>query len=474
MLWFGVGMQDETFATAGASHLVEHLVLAEQPRSHLDLDGTVDVATTCFSATGRPAEVAAFLTRLCASLADLPTHRLALEAAVIDVEGGVGADPTMAAAWTARFGIQGPGMVSVRGHGPGSITAETVREHARRWFTAPTAALAVVGPWPEGVTLPLAAGSRPPRWVREPAGGDGPTWVSAPSPGVGLLLDRPDPHDGAGAVALTVLAERLIDVVRHRLALSCSVGSDVLTVGDGDVMTLALDAAEGRAGDVAAVVWEQLGDLADHGPAPQELAHVLAGYAAETDAGDDDDDEDVARAEPVRAAGTTVLGARLRPLDEIAAGVTAVTADQVRGFLARARTTALLVVPDDQRLPEAVEGIRERPWCAVADALPEGRAHRGPLLARAPSRDARQRLVVGERALGLRHADGETCTIAWDEVAGAIPFMDDGVMVMGVDRCSIPVHPDSYGRSVFDAVCARLGHHLEDLHRARAATGARR
>jgi hypothetical protein len=35
-LVFGVGTRHDTFRTAGVTHLVEHLVMAAQPKSHLE------------------------------------------------------------------------------------------------------------------------------------------------------------------------------------------------------------------------------------------------------------------------------------------------------------------------------------------------------------------------------------------------------------------------------------------------------
>jgi hypothetical protein len=78
-LMFGVGLRDETYATLGVTHLIEHLVMGALPKSHLDCNATVDVESTMFYATGKPEAVATFLTRVCEALSDLPTDRMALE-----------------------------------------------------------------------------------------------------------------------------------------------------------------------------------------------------------------------------------------------------------------------------------------------------------------------------------------------------------------------------------------------------------
>ena len=187
-LVFGVGIRDETYATLGITHLVEHLVMGALPKSHLECNAMVDVATTSFMATGRPEAVGAFLEQVCRALGHLPTHRIALETGVLQAENCPGAHPTAAVLWGARFRLAGHGQAGAGGGVPGVLTERQVLEHARRWFVRRNAALVWHGPRPEGLRLPLGEGWRTVRPVPRPRPQTGPVWTTGPTAGVGLLV----------------------------------------------------------------------------------------------------------------------------------------------------------------------------------------------------------------------------------------------------------------------------------------------
>ncbi|TNM69688.1 insulinase family protein [Streptomyces sp. NP160] len=472
-LVFDVGLRDESFETVGLTHLVQHLVWAQLPRTRCEVDVTVAVDHTEFSAYGRPDEVGDVLRRVCTALADLPLDRLEREKSALVADGTVGADMTMAVSWAARYGFDGPGLALTDGLGPLVLTGEEALAHAAERFHAGRAALGVLGPLPEGLSLPLRADGTAPRAPRRhprPRLGDGPEWVQAPTEGVGLLLDGLEPYDAAADVARTVLCERLQDVARTGHGLTYSVSSDLLDGVDGDVFTVALDVREGMGAEVAGLVWEQLADLATNGPTPAELDHALTGSAAELDASDDD----VADAEPFRTAFHTALYGRVRTLEEVSAGLAGVTREAVRDRLAAAARRALLVVPDGFRVPDAAlqaAPIAERSWCAVAPALPPGRQHRPPLLDRLRSKLARRRLVVTEECIALQDETGAVHVVRWDEVAGVdeLPYSEGGLGIVGRHLCGLPVHPDAYGREAFDEVLRRLAPQVERLRQAQRA-----
>ncbi|MBC3760865.1 hypothetical protein ACUN7V_16445 [Quadrisphaera oryzae] len=478
VLFFGVGLQDESFETIGLTHLVEHLVMAQLPKSHLDANATVTVDHTAFYAHGRPDEVGAFLRRVCTALADLPLDHLDREKDVVATEASVGADLTTAAAWAARYGFAGAGLVVTPGYGPLVHTAQGVAAHVAAHFTAGRAAIGVLGPLPEGLELPLRPGgpspadASAPRRFPRPRLGDGPEWVEdAPSPGVALLLDGLDPDDHAVRVAQTLLAERLEEVERNHAELTFSVVSETVDGPDGDVFTLAVDGPEDSAGEAARLVWEQLGDLAANGPAQAELDDVLRAYADRVDP----TDEDVAENEPFRLAAETAIGvAAGRPgataLAQIAAGVARTTREDVRDLLATAARRALLVVPEGARLPESaqqVAPISRRPWCPEVAELPPGRQLRPPLWRRLARTCADRTLVLGEHSIAQRDETGIVHEVRWEDVVGVVEKDGGpGVVVLGLDTCHIWVHPHCYGRPVLEEVLRRLAPHTERMRRA--------
>ncbi|TXR55463.1 insulinase family protein [Quadrisphaera setariae] len=492
VLFFGVGLQDESFETIGLTHLVEHLAMAQLPKTHLDANASVTVNHTAFYAHGRPDDVGAFLRRVCEALADLPLDHLAREKDVVAAEAGVGADLTTAAAWTARYGFAGAGLVATPGYGPLVHTEADVVSHLAAHFTAGRAALGVLGPLPEGLALPLPPGGlttgpapgtvsetagapaavQAPRRFPRPRLGDGPEYVEgAPSPGVALLLDGFDPDDQAVRVAHTLLCERLEDLEREHQALVFSVVSETVDGPDGDVFTLAVDGPEEQAGDVARLVWEQLGDLAANGPTQAELDDVLQAYADQVDPTDDD----VRESEPFRLAAETAIAVAAgrpgaTPLARIAAGVAATTREDVRERLATAARRALLVLPGEASLPESaqrVAPIAERPWCPQAPELPPGRRLRPKLHRRLLGSCADRTLVLGVDSIAQQDEDGTVHAVRWDEVVGVVEVEGGpGVAVIGPDTCHVWVHPHSYGKAAHAEVLERLAPHAERMRRA--------
>src|SRR5687767_10591660 len=99
-LVFRVGARHETFRTVQVSHLVEHLVMAALPKSHLDCNASVDVDTTTFEATGRPEQVVDFLHRVCRRICELADPAgsldgLAREAGVLEAEDSTAVHPAL-------------------------------------------------------------------------------------------------------------------------------------------------------------------------------------------------------------------------------------------------------------------------------------------------------------------------------------------------------------------------------------------
>src|SRR5947209_4483379 len=140
----------------------------------------VDVETTTFHATGRPAAVAAFLTGVCESISRLPLDRMDQEVGVLQAEDCAGSHPTAAALWAARFGLAGPGLALVGAGMPDRLTEAVVLAHARRWFVRGNAVLIWRGCRPDDLRLPLPEGPRPERIATPARPQPGPVWLQGP------------------------------------------------------------------------------------------------------------------------------------------------------------------------------------------------------------------------------------------------------------------------------------------------------
>ncbi len=456
-LVFGVGLRDETYATLGITHLIEHLVMGTLPKSHLDCNATVDVESTVFYATGRPAAVAAFLAGVCAALSDLPVERMEKEIGVLQAENCTGSHPTAAVLWAARFRLDGPGLALAGGGVPEWLTEDAVREHARKWFVRNNAAAVWHGDRPDGLRLPLPAGSPPERPLPATRVQTGPLWLQGPTAGAGLLLTVADPLDAAVGVGLDVLTERMRDVARMERGLSYSADMEVVEVAPGHrEVAVLVDAREGQEAEVARVLWEQYLDLCDRGPSRAEVEHSVEGFAEHLDSGDD-----AVLADLSRTAFAQVFGLPVRPAAERLPAWRAVTPEQAAAALRACRPSAVLALPEKVNPGPLPGGIERTYLCNYVPVLARGTMFRPSLLARALHREARISLVVTDTILAHGDSDGDGHVIPWPEVEAAIPAREgNGVFVVGRNLCGIDVHEDVYGRRAVDAVRAHLPRHV--------------
>jgi hypothetical protein len=456
-LVFGVGLRDETYATLGITHLIEHLVMGTLPKSHLDCNATVDVESTVFYATGKPAAVAAFLTGVCAALSDLPVERMEKEIGVLQAENCTGSHPTAAVLWAARFRLDGPGLALAGGGVPEWLTEAAVREHARTWFVRDNAAALWHGERPDDLRLVLPEGPRPARQRPAVRVQTGPLWLQGPTAGAGLLLTVPDALDAATGIGVDVLTERMRDVARTERGLSYHADLEIVDIAPGHrEVAVVVDAREGQEAEVARVLWEQYLDLCERGPSPAELEHSVEGFAEHLDSGDD-----VTLADLSRAAFADVFGLPFRPAAEGVPAWRAVTPEQVAAALRSCRPSAVLALPERVDPGPLPGGIERTYLCNYVPVLPKGTTFRPSLLARALHKEARIQLVVTDTYLAHGDSDGDGHVIPWPEVEAAVPALEgNGVFVVGRNLCGIDVHEDVYGRRAVDAVRARLPQHV--------------
>ncbi|MFF5182800.1 M16 family metallopeptidase [Streptomyces sp. NPDC000345] len=192
-LFFRVGRADETLATAGITHLVEHLALHRLGLSDLHYNGATANAYTLFHVTGSEEEVVRYLNTVCAALRDLPMDRLETEKEILRTEAaGRGSGPNhQMPLW--RYGAQSYGLSSYSELGTWSLTADQVRDWAATRFTRDNAVLWITSDHvPDGLDLTLPRGSRLP----------------APAPTSALPVTPAYIHGDDGHVVLTSVVRR--------------------------------------------------------------------------------------------------------------------------------------------------------------------------------------------------------------------------------------------------------------------------
>lgn len=160
-LLFRVGRADETLATAGITHLVEHLALHQQDVGEFHYNGATADLYTHFLVEGSAEHVVEYFDSVCASLRNLPMHRLETEKEILRTEQSGRGDSLAGQLPLIRYGAQGYGLSSYREIGLAALSPERVRQWARTHFTRDNAVLWIAGErLPDGLRLDLPAGQR--------------------------------------------------------------------------------------------------------------------------------------------------------------------------------------------------------------------------------------------------------------------------------------------------------------------------
>jgi predicted Zn-dependent peptidase len=425
-LVFGVGRADETFVRGGLTHLVEHLAMYAAGRWAIDVNASVDLTTTEFTATGPPAQVAAFLRAVCLALTDLPTDRLAVETDVLRTEGAAVAGPTVGALLTERYGIAGPGLAAAREPALRSLIAEEVRDWARTWFSRRNAALWLVGPEIPDLTLPLTDGPAPSHAPVSRVPIRTPAWAPlSQEDRVAIGADLPD--DPALGSTLGILRVRIEDELRHRRGIAYAVEADRIVVDSGNrFVVLTTDVRPGQVDVAAPLMWRQVQHLARQGPRPEELQFeraVMETYL----------DDPRAALDEVRAhAHGHVTGGAARTSDQMRADAASLTADDVRRVAGALASSALVAVPEPlESLSQELARLPE--W---STAVVSGRQFERKRLSGVPKG---ARLVVGAEGMSVALTDDERITVRWAEAVGLIRTGPGEWLLFGRDGFSIPI-----------------------------------
>lgn len=425
-LVLGVGRRDEDVVRGGVTHLVEHLAMRALGRTSLDCNATVDVASTQFTATGTPEQVAGFLRAVCAALADLPTDGLSAEAGVLRAEAGMPAPPALGALLGELYGPQGVGLAGFREPALHALTADDVRGWAATRFVRGNAALWLTGPPPPGLELPLP---------------DGPSPAPTPSPARDLPLPALVEIGPEGLVALgaeaaygvavgaacRVLRTRVEDELRHRRGLSYVVMLDQVPVAaDRRFVAVTADCHDGREAVAARALWQELRKLAESGPTAEELAHDLEGLGTYVD------DPRAVHEELHEAAVAEVTGREFVAAGELRDRLARVTPAEVAQAATALRDGALVGVPFDTEVTLA-GAARLQTWST--ETLP------GETFARRRGGDAPRgaRLVVGDEGVSVVLNPSDVLTVRWADARALLEVGPGEWSLLGADGISVPL-----------------------------------
>lgn len=279
---FRVGTADERAASAGISHLVEHLVVGAARGGSPHENGTTTSTGTYFHTAGSVDEVLSYITSVTRVLAALPLERLDAEKQIILVEGGSrpAGDPLR----LLRYGAAGYGIAHLPEElGMHRLTETEVREWARTRFTRSAAAVFLSLPvapttplrLPAGLDLSaLPEGPRPPAPVLEDRLQQLPA-ASFQSVG-GIVLESVVERTAAAAVTVGVLRRDLFRRLREERGLSyrAEARQEPRDAAWTHLRILA-DARPETVHDVTAEVLEAVRSLRERPLAPAQLVQAI-------------------------------------------------------------------------------------------------------------------------------------------------------------------------------------------------------
>ena len=423
-LTFRVGRADETAASAGLTHLVEHLVLPPASYPDVECNGMVENLYTTIWASGPTNDVRTFLEQVVGRFTALPLERLDVERRILLAEEEAQPWSSVRQASALRFGPIGHGLTGYGEFGLRGFTEDDVIRWTAERFTAGNAAIWMTDPsfeldisLPPGTPWP-APEPRPAAYIEYPCvyrGGQ---------PG-GVLLSMMAERSEASAIGFRLLERRLRDRIRYELGLSYDVSGDLMPLtADAAHAWIGADVSGGNVDGWCDVAVRAFDTLVTDGPAEDELESEKARMQR----------RDV---EPARWAGWLawtaerhLLGEPYESRAESRRAFESVTRDQIGETLAAARSSLLLLGPEDTPV---LPGFAEYPL--ISPSRIDGRRHRPSALAARLRRD-RRRLTVSPAGVSLTWRDGSRLTARYDstvlcfrEETSRTLLTDDGFFV---------------------------------------------
>ncbi|MFF3498662.1 M16 family metallopeptidase [Streptomyces sp. NPDC003247] len=427
-LFFRVGRADETLATAGITHLVEHLALHRLGLSDLHHNGATANVYTLFHVTGGEEEVVSHLNSVCAGLRDLPMERLETEKEILRTEaaGRNGGPHSQLPLW--RYGARGYGLSSYNELGTWSLTPDQVRDWARTRFTRDNAVLWITsGQVPEGLDLSLPEGRRFPAPEATCALPVTPAYIHGDDGHVVLtsVLRR----STAASVFADVLGRALFQDLRQEGGYSYSAEADY-SPRDADFATLTAyaDSLPQKQDAVTGGFVDTLARLRAGRIEQSELDSVRGKLLKMYDT------PDLGAASLPSYALSLLLGHRVLSPDQHRAELNAVTIADLHAVAQEAWSTALLQVPG-----------RGVDW-AGATLAPQYSTSAVTGTRHQSLEDERITMVIGTEGVTLTTPKGPV-TVRYDACAAMTARPDGARALTGHDGFSVNVEPTLY-RSV--------------------------
>lgn len=444
-LIFGVGVAHETFLETGITHLVEQLATRPLRTSRYHNDANTGVLHTSFDVTGSADTVVEHLRQVCDALGRLDTGPLDRERTRLTAGNGPGATAWLPSSlWFGNdaFGLSGNVQLA-------AVCASPARVH--QWcaerFQRDNVTLALSGPPPAGLRLPLPGGSRYEPPAANPFDLRTPARSVIPNGVVGCALVV---WTAAMACAAGVLITRLAGRLRQLDGGVHDIAFDHQPIdGQRAVLGLGTDVGDKHAARVADMIRAELAELARSGPAENELTADRASLAQQLG------DPEFACHRVVDAAMSELTG-WTSAAEHQRAVLAGLDAAQV-ATAARELADGLVICAPERRLPADLPDLPGSPLPAV-----EGREVKRALVGSTAPHGFR--LIVGDEGLTTRY-EGTTVPVSvvrYDDLAGmGIEQTDGGLPILhlfGHHGGAIMLRPGDWrgGRALVREVRSRV------------------
>ncbi|MDC5696557.1 hypothetical protein OO014_04745 [Intrasporangium calvum] len=436
-LFFRVGQADETLATSGWTHLLEHSALHGWSDPRLSFNAAVGLYETRFDFDGEREAVFEHLLKLTRWLAEPDLSGIEHEAKVLRAESEQRPIGTGASNLEWRYGAQGPGLTAYRELGLSRVSAEGLRAWAARMFVAHNAVLATDQRLPDDFAPGLGAGE----WHRPVL----PEAVASTLPGLHWV------HSGlvaSGAVTRGFGAGLAPEVIRRTLNESLRQGHGVAYGPWADLERVTRDTAILLCGsDISSEGRETCGPefiaalsrLAEEGP-PQSMLDDLR-ITRERQLRD----PAIAPGIAWSAAASLMTESEFYTFEESHELSSAVTPQEIAAVMAEVQSSLVLGLPQGAEAVPGIELLRNRTSFVAEGAT------------RYPHHTAQASLLLSEDAL-QHSAEGQLTTVWFNGVAGLLEYPDGARLVISRDGWSIAVEPNAYrkGAAVVAAIDARV------------------
>lgn len=418
-LTFRVGRADETLATSGITHLVEHLALHGRRLAEGHFNGETADVFTHFHIEGTAAGVVEHLNGVCRALGSLPVDRLETEKEILRTEATGRGPAPMLPAW--RYGAQSYGLSSYQEIGLARLSAVDVEHWARTRFTRDNVVLWISAEeLPVGFELDLPGGEpvpppRPESVLPVPA------WIPGPE---NLAVSYATvERSTAATVATRVLGRRLFVELQEKGGLSYAADAVYTPIDQSTaVITAVADCSPEKADALVGALVDVFAGLRYVRVPDEELDFAKASVCHPLL-------EQRAELFLATTAMNLLLGRRVLSQDELLAEIDAVTAADVQQVLETVWSGALTQVPAIGLSWAGVErapGFRESASGEGAEYFSLG----------APA----EVLVVGEHGVTVRGEDYAS-TVAFRDCAGLLTWPDGARQLIDRDGFQVSIEP---------------------------------